>query len=125
MRFQSQSRTFSDCSFIVQISGLMLCGKFDCCCCLFDLGSVLGLLISIVMKPPITDITPKAVWGTNCPKIDVAPIKGAHSSQILAHTIVEKAHMRFLSADTNSVVQVVRMARVLEMAIFVPIAVCE
>lgn len=55
--------------------------------------------------------------------MDVAPINGAHSSQILAQTIVEKAHIRFFSADTSSVVQVVRMASVLEMAILVPIAV--
>lgn len=55
--------------------------------------------------------------------MDVAPINGAHSSQILAQTIVEKAHIRFFSTDTNSVVQVVKIANVLEMAILVPMAV--
>lgn len=87
------------------------------------LGNVLGLEISIVINPPMIDITPKAVCGTNWPKIDVAPIKGAQSSQILAQTIVEKAHMRFFSTDTNSVVHVVNIANVLEMAILVPMAV--
>lgn len=51
-------------------------------------------------------------------------MKGAVSNQILAQTIVEKAHIRFFSAVTNSVVHVVRMASVLEMAILVPMAVC-
>lgn len=89
------------------------------------MGRVLGLLIIVVITPPMMDMTPKAVWGINCPKMEVAPIKGAHSSQIRAQTIVEKAHIRFLSAETNSVVHVVRMAKVLEMAIFVPIPVCN
>lgn len=77
------------------------------------------------MSPPIIDITPRAVCGMNWPKMDVAPIKGAHRSQIRAHTIVEKAHIRFLSAETSSVVHVVRMDSVLEIAIFVPMAVCK
>lgn len=79
--------------------------------------------MSIVMKPPMMDIVDKAVWGMNCPKMFVAPMKGAHSSHILAQTIVEKAIILFFSAQTSSVVQVVRIDKVHEIAIFVPIAV--
>ncbi len=57
-----------------------------------------------------------AVCGTHRPKTTVAPTNGAVSNQILAHTIVENAQIFFFSSHTNSVVHVVSMARVDDMA---------
>lgn len=57
-----------------------------------------------------------AVCGTHRPNTTVAPTNGAVSNQILAHTTVEKAHIFFFSLHTNSVVQVVSIANVDDMA---------
>lgn len=48
----------------------------------------------------------------------VAPTNGAVNSQMRAHTMVEKAQIFFFSSLTNSVVHVVNMANVDDMAIF-------
>ncbi|CAD7093445.1 unnamed protein product [Hermetia illucens] len=82
----------------------------------FCLGIVRGLLIKAVKTPPTILNEANAVWGTSCPKITVAPINGAVSSHILAHTIVENAQICFFSALTNSVVHVVKSASVEDMA---------
>lgn len=81
-------------------------------------GIVRALVISIVSRPPMIDSVANAVCGTSCPKMIVAPTNGAVSSQMRAHTIVEKAQIFFFSSHTSSVVQVVSMASVDEMAIF-------
>lgn len=81
-------------------------------------GIVRALVISIVSRPPMIDSVANAVCGTSCPKMMVAPTNGAVSSQMRAHTIVEKAQIFFFSSHTSSVVQVVSMASVDEMAIF-------
>ena len=51
------------------------------------------------------------------------PTNGAVNSQIRAQTIVEYPHNRFFSAETNSVVDVVRIESVVEIAIFAVIEV--
>lgn len=79
---------------------------------------VRSLLIAIVNRPPRIAKDPIAVCGISRPNTIVAPTKGAVSSQILAQTIVDKAQTFFFSSLTNSVVQVVRIASVDEMAIF-------
>lgn len=85
-------------------------------------GIVRSLLKHIVNRPPMMESVANAVCGTNCPKTMVAPTNGAVSSQMRAQTIVEKAHIFFFSADTSSVVQVVRIANVDEMATLETIA---
>lgn len=77
---------------------------------------VLGLLSAIVRKPPIIDKEAIAVWGTHLPKTTVAPTNGAVNSQIRAHTIVENAQIFFFSSHTNSVVHVVNIASVDDIA---------
>lgn len=55
---------------------------------------------------------------TNLPKTTVAPTNGAVNNQILAQTIVENAQIFFFSSRTNSVVHVVKIARVEDIATF-------
>lgn len=57
-----------------------------------------------------------AVCGTQLPKTTVAPTNGAVNSQILAHTTVENAQIFFFSSHTNSVVHVVSIANVDDIA---------
>lgn len=57
-----------------------------------------------------------AVWGTHRPNTTVAPTKGADSNQILAQTTVENAQIFFFSSRTNSVVHVVSIAKVDDIA---------
>lgn len=57
-----------------------------------------------------------AVCGTHLPKTTVAPTNGAVSNQILAQTIVENAQIFFFSSRTNSVVHVVNIAKVDDIA---------
>lgn len=85
-------------------------------------GIVRSLLIAIVRSPPRIASDPIAVCGINRPKMIVAPTNGAVSNQIRAQTIVERAQIFFFSGHTSSVVQVVSIARVEEMAIFEIIA---
>lgn len=64
------------------------------------------------------DIDARIVWGYSWPKTIVAPVNGAQSNHIRAYTIVEKPQIFFFSPQTNSVVHVVRMAKVHEIAAF-------
>lgn len=73
--------------------------------------------------PPNIDSDAKAVCGINWPNTTVAPINGAVNNHILAQTIVEKPQIFFFSAQTSSVVQVVNIARVDEIAVFDTMAV--
>lgn len=52
----------------------------------------------------------------------MAPTNGAVSSHIRAQTIVDKAQILFFSGHTSSVVQVVSVASVEDMAVFEIIA---
>lgn len=61
-------------------------------------------------------IVANAVCGTHLPKTTVAPTNGAVSSQTLAQTIVENAQTFFFSSHTNSVVHVVKIAKVDDIA---------
>lgn len=70
----------------------------------------------MVRKPPTMLNVAIAVWGTHVPKTTVAPTNGAVNSHILAHTTVENAQIFFFSAQTNSVLHVVSMARVDDIA---------
>lgn len=79
---------------------------------------VRGLLISVLNSPPIIDSVESAVCGINLPKTIVAPMNGAQSSHVRAYTIVEKPQIRFFSAHTSSVVHVVKMANVDDIATF-------
>lgn len=63
-----------------------------------------------------------AVCGINWPNTMVAPTNGAVNSHRRAQTMVENAQIFFFSLDTSSVVHVVSMASVDEMAIFETIA---
>lgn len=118
-------------SFTVQTSDGSSAGKL----LPFVFGIVLGLLIAIVSRPPIQLITAIAVCGTlfklkliyflkdsfvfllyHVPKTTVAPTNGAVSNQILAQTIVENAQIFFFSSRTNSVVHVVNIAKVDDIA---------
>lgn len=82
------------------------------------LGMVRGLEIRMLNRPPVMAREAKAVCGINWPKTTVAPINGAPNSQKRAQHIVEKAQIFFFSLLTNSTVQVVKMAKVQDMAIF-------
>lgn len=81
-------------------------------------GIVRSPLIAIVSKPPRIASDPIAVCGINWPNMMVAPTNGAVSNQIRAQTIVERAQTFFFSGHTSSVVHVVSMASVEEMAVF-------
>lgn len=90
-------------------------GKFEC----FTGGEIVcGLLINVLKMPPIMDRVENDVCGINWPNTIVAPINGAQSNQIRAYTIVEKPQIFFFSTETNSVVQVVSMANVDDIAVF-------
>lgn len=104
---------------IVHICGVNSLGKFE----FFVFGIVRGLLINVVRTPPSMASDANAVCGINWPNTMVAPTNGAVNSQIRAQTIVENAQIFFFSPDTNSVVQVVNMANVDDIAIFDIIAV--
>lgn len=95
---------------------------FIACDALF-LGIVGGLEINELKIPPAMAKEAKAVWGTNCPNTTVAPINGAPSNQKRAQQIVEKAQIFFFSLLTNSTVQVVRMAKVHDIAVLEHMAV--
>lgn len=107
------SLTFSSWGFIVQISEDKSFGKFDPLC---DFCIVRSLVIAIVRNPPIIASVAKADCGMSLLNMLVTPIKGAVSSQTLAHTTVEKAQIFFFSAHTSSPVQVVNKDRVDEIA---------
>lgn len=70
----------------------------------------------IVKKPPIMLSAAIAVCGTQFPKTTVAPTNGAVNSQILAQTTVENAQIFFFSLHTSSVLHVVSIAKVDDMA---------
>lgn len=76
----------------------------------------------MVSIPPKMASEANAVCGISWPKTMLAPTKGAVNSHMRAQTIVENAQIFFFSLDTNSVVHVVSMASVDEMAIFEIIA---
>lgn len=80
-------------------------------------GIVRGLVMRVVKIPPTMAKEAKAVCGTKVPKTTVAPINGAPSRHRRAQQMVEKEHIFRFSALTNSTVQVVKMANVLDMAI--------
>lgn len=94
-------------------------GKFEC---LTGGEIVCGLLINVLKMPPIMERVENDVCGINWPNVIVAPMNGPQSNQTRAYTIVEKPHIFFFSAGTNSVVQVVSMANVDDIAVFETIA---
>lgn len=96
---------------------LAVCETFETFVAAF-LGTVRGLEIKVVKTPPTIDNEAKAVCGTKVPKTTVAPIKGAPRRHKRAQQIVENEHILRFSTETNSMVQVVKMAKVLEIAIF-------
>lgn len=89
---------------------------------LFGRCTVRLLLIAIVKNPPMIDRVAKADCGTSLPNMIVAPMKGAVNNHTRAQTTVENAQIFFFSLHTSSVVHVVKMDRVDEMATFDTIA---
>lgn len=111
---QYHNRSFASRSLTVHISDDNSVGKFE----FFVFSIVRGLLKAIVNRPPTIVIEAIAVCGTHRPKTIVAPTNGAVSNHILAQTMVENAQIFFFSSRTSSVVHVVNIARVDDIAVF-------